>query len=95
MTSRLDAEGDVLPFDPVEMHKWHTRRSAEILRQLASDPACASQVRSLTVWAPDDSGISSCGNMGMLTFPAEFPLLIDVPSGACYRPHKTHQFEGF
>jgi hypothetical protein len=95
MTSRLDAEGDDLPFDPVDMDKWHTRRSAEILRQLASDPACASQVRSLTVWVPDDIGIPRCGNMGMLTFPAEFPLLIDVPSGACYRPYKTHQFEGF
>ena len=79
MTSRLDAEGDGLPFYPVEeMDKWQTQRSAEILRQLASDPACASQVRSLTVWASDDSGIPSCGNMGMLTFPAEFPLLIDV-----------------
>ena len=79
MTSMLDAEGDDLPFDPVvDMDKWHTRRSAEILRQLASDPACASQVRSLTVWAPNDKVIPSCGNMGMLTFPAEFPLLIDV-----------------
>jgi hypothetical protein len=95
MTSRLDAEGDDLPFNPIEMDKWHTQRSAEILQHLASDLACASQVRSFMVWTPVDSGIPSCRNMGMLTFPTKFPLLIDVPSGACYCPYKTHQFEGF
>jgi len=83
--------------DPVEVDKRHARQSAEILCHLITDPACASQVTSLTVAAPDDSEhiLTSCF-MGALTLPAGSALLlINASSDALDSPYKTYQFEGF
>jgi len=55
------------------MDKWHARRSAEILFHLVSYPARASQVRSLTVRATNDTGnILFSYFMGVLTLSIEF-----------------------
>ena len=55
--------------DTLEMENRHARLSAEILFQLIVDPACASQVRTLKVWAPEDSRhILFALFMGALTF---------------------------
>lgn len=58
VTLQLGSESDSgdEAFDPVEMDKWHARRTAEILSQLVSYPECASQVRSLTVDATEHTG---------------------------------------
>ena len=59
--------------DPVEMGKWHARRSAEILCHLVSYPVCASQVRSLTVCATKATGNMLFSYfMGVLTLSIEF-----------------------
>lgn len=58
-----------------EMEKRHAQLSAEILSRLIADPACASQVRTLKVWAPEDSThILFPLFMGEFTFPPESPL---------------------
>jgi hypothetical protein len=60
--------------DPVEMENRHARQGAEILSHLITDTACASQVRTLKVWAPEDSKhVLFSLFMGALTFPAELP----------------------
>lgn len=59
--------------DPVEMDKWHARRSAEILCHLVSYPVCASQVRSLMVCATKATGNFLFSYfMGVLTLSIEF-----------------------
>jgi hypothetical protein len=64
--SKLDVQDRA--FDPVEMDKWHARRSAEILSHLISYPARASQVRSLTVCSANyERNIVFSYFMGMLT----------------------------
>ena len=74
--SKSDTQGQA--FDPVEMDKWHARRSAEILCHLVSYPARASQVRSLTVIC--DVGDNGTGDvlfsyfMGVLNLSFEFQL---------------------
>ena len=83
--------------DPVETDKRHARQSVEILCHLITDPECASQVKSLTVAAPNDSEhiLFPCF-MGTLTLPAELALLfISASSDALESPYKTYQFEGF
>jgi hypothetical protein len=58
--------------DAVKKEKRHARLSAEILSQLIADPACASQVKTFKVWAPEDSRhILFSLFMGVLTFPPE------------------------
>ena len=75
-TGEQDSEdGDEDKGDKEEMQNRQARLSAEILSQLIADPACASQVRTLRVWAPEDSKhILFSLFMGALTFPAELPL---------------------
>ena len=60
---------------PVETEKWHARRSAKILCHLVSHPARASQVRSLTVYATNDTGdYLSSYFIGVPTLSVEFQL---------------------
>ena len=60
--------------NPVEMENRHARQSAEILSHLITDTERASQVRTLEVWAPEDSKhVLFSLFMGALTFPAELP----------------------
>ena len=72
-SSQLDAQDRTI--DPVELDKWHARRSAEILLHLVSYPARASQVRSLRVYAGNDTGYSLFSYfIGVLTLSIEFQL---------------------
>jgi len=61
--------------EAIEMEKRHAWLSAEILSQLITDLACASQVRTLKVWALEDrTHILFPLFMGALTFPPKLPL---------------------
>ena len=81
---------------PIEMQKWHARRSAEILCHLISHPARASQVRSLTVLATNDPGDSLFSYfIGVFALSVEYQTqLINIPSDSCCRPYNPCQFEG-
>ncbi|KAI0262794.1 hypothetical protein BC834DRAFT_1001800 [Gloeopeniophorella convolvens] len=66
-TAQLDPTCNGGPEAASEIDQWHAQRSADILSRLVSDTTYANLVRSLTVWAPEDSkNVLTSFQIGML-----------------------------
>ncbi|KAI0298282.1 hypothetical protein BC826DRAFT_967453 [Russula brevipes] len=81
-TGKWDADRRWVSFDPDEIDKWHAWRSAEILRRLNSDATYASQVRSLTIWAPQLSE-DTTSSWFMVMLPSALEKLVNLKIAMC------------